>query len=58
VIRTKSEYRNAEQSLTGLRVGVEAQRAEFEQIGLAPAEVERALQPMLGFVGQVAAEVA
>jgi DNA-binding Xre family transcriptional regulator len=58
VIRTKTEYRNAEQTLVGLRAGVEAQRAEFEQMGLAPAEVERALQPMLGFVGQVAAELA
>ena len=58
MIRTKKEYQGAKATLEGLRNGVQAQRAEFERLGLGAAEVERALQPMQGFIGQVEAEMA
>ena len=58
MIRTKKEYQGAKATLEGLRNGVQAQRAEFERLGLGAVEVERALQPMEGFIGQVEAEMA
>jgi DNA-binding XRE family transcriptional regulator len=57
MIRTAREYHAAQETLAGLQRGVAAQRAEFEQMGLTTAEVERGLQPVLSLVEQVAAEM-
>ncbi len=58
MIRTSKEYQGARKTLAGLRESAQVQRAELERLGLTAAEVERALQPVQGFIGQVEAEVA
>jgi DNA-binding Xre family transcriptional regulator len=57
MIRTRKEYLGAKETLAGLRAGVEAQRAEFQRLGLTPAEIQRGLQPMLGLADQLASEL-
>jgi ribosome-binding protein aMBF1 (putative translation factor) len=58
MIRTRKEYQGATKTLIELRASLETQRRELEGLGLSTAELERALQPVQGFIGQVEAEQA
>jgi plasmid maintenance system antidote protein VapI len=57
MIRNESEYREAVSRLTEERSRIAVQRAELERMGLSPAEVKRALDPMQSFHLQFAEEV-
>jgi DNA-binding Xre family transcriptional regulator len=58
MIRTRKEYQGATKTLAELRNSLQGQRRELERLGLTPIELERALQPVEGFIGQVQAELA
>ncbi len=58
MIRNEQEYRAALSRVEKDRQVAAQQRAAVEAAGLAPAEVERAMQPLLAFQAQLVEEVA
>ncbi len=58
MIRSESEYKEARRRLDRDREVAHQQRAALSEAGLAPTEVERAMQPLLSFQAQLEEEVA
>ena len=58
MIRTDAEYREARRRLAQDREVAEKQRAALAAAGLAPDEVDRAMQPLLSFQAQLEEEIA
>jgi DNA-binding XRE family transcriptional regulator len=58
MIRSDAEYREARRRLEQGRDVAEQQRAALAAAGLAPEEVDRAMQPLLSFQAQLEEEIA
>jgi DNA-binding XRE family transcriptional regulator len=58
MIRSEAEYKEAHRRLEQDREVAEKQRAALGAAGLAPDEVERAMQPLLSFQAQLEEEIA
>ena len=57
MIRTENEYREAVTRLGEEHKRIEAQKAQLEQMGLSPADVKRAIDPIQSFHLQLQEEV-
>ena len=57
MIRNENEYREAVNRLVEEQKRIEAQKAELEKMGLPPADVKRAIDPIQSFHLQLQEEV-
>ena len=57
MIRTQAEYESARERLTQDLAVMAAQRERLAELGLAPQEVDRAMEPAQSFHAQLAEEV-
>jgi len=57
MIRTETEYRNAQERLEQERETLQRQREQLEEMDLGEEEVERALGPLISFRDQLREEI-
>lgn len=57
MIRTETEYKNAQERLARERETLQRQREQLEEMDLSEAEVERGLGPLISFRDQLLEEI-
>jgi DNA-directed RNA polymerase specialized sigma subunit len=57
LIRTDAEYQKSLRALEAQRKSIEEKKQHFEQIGLTPEQVEKALEPLWAYYHQIEDEV-
>jgi len=57
MIRTETEYKNAQERLEQEKETLQRQREELEEMDLSEEEVERALGPLISFRDQLREEI-